>query len=100
MDRRSSSAQEYRQRYGTSRWKRLRKAHRDKHPLCARCAERGVVCEATVVHHKVPHKGDPALFWDPDNLSSSCKSCHDIDEQRIERGGRARQDVGSDGWPM
>ncbi|WP_458760534.1 hypothetical protein ACSVBT_07000 [Afipia sp. TerB] len=33
-------------------------------------------------------------------FASSCNDCHDIDEQRIERGGRARQQVDADGWPL
>jgi 5-methylcytosine-specific restriction protein A len=61
-----------------------------KQPLCERCLERGVIRAATVAHHKVPHRGDLSLFWDPDNLASSCANCHDVDEQRIERGGQAR----------
>lgn len=86
--------------YGTERWKRLRTAQKNKQPLCERCLSKGLTTIATVAHHIVPHKGDPILFWDPNNLSSSCAPCHDIDEQRIERGGRARQDVGPDGWPI
>jgi hypothetical protein len=53
-----------------------------------------------VCHHKRPHKGDEALFWDQGNLASSCADCHDVDEQRIERGGRARQQVDESGWPI
>ena len=34
--------------------------------------------------HIVPHKGDPALFWDRDNLWCVCGSCHATVCQRIE----------------
>jgi hypothetical protein len=53
-----------------------------------------------VAHHKVAHRGDAGLFFDAGNLASSCKPCHDIDEARVERGGKARPTVGSDGWPI
>jgi 5-methylcytosine-specific restriction enzyme A len=34
------------------------------------------VASATVADHITPHKGDPVLFWDPDNLQSLCAACH------------------------
>lgn len=54
---------------------------------------------ATVAHHKKPHKGDEVLFFDKENIASSCKDCHDVDEQRIENGGKARSNPDADGWP-
>lgn len=78
----------------------MRISHLREHPLCKRCEGRGKLTAATVVHHEKAHKGDPDLFWDPENFVSSCAPCHDIDEQRIERGGKARQQVGPDGWPL
>ena len=86
--------------YNTQQWKALRLGQLMREPLCARCAARGVVRAATVAHHKRAHKGDRELFFDPRNLASSCADCHDTDEQRIERGGKARQAVGADGWPI
>lgn len=46
----------------------------------------GYATEATVIDHIVPHKGDPELFFDPDNLQSLCKSHHDSTKQREELG--------------
>lgn len=86
--------------YDLARWSRLRLKQLSQHPLCERCSSRGVVTAATVVHHKVPHKGDLKLFFDHANLASSCKPCHDIDEQRIEREGRPRQMLDEFGWPV
>lgn len=86
--------------YNTQQWKALRLGQLMREPLCARCATRGVVRAATVAHHKVAHKGDRDLFFDAGNLASSCTDCHDVDEQRIERGGKARQAVDVDGWPI
>ena len=41
-----------------------------------------------VCDHIVPHRGDPKLFWDPDNLQTVSKSWHDSVKQSQERGGR------------
>lgn len=30
----------------------------------------------TDAHHRVPHRGDPVLFWEGE-LESLCKPCHD-----------------------
>lgn len=48
-----------------------------KEPRCERHMQRGRIVAADTVHHKVPHKGDRALFTDPDNLESVCAACHD-----------------------
>lgn len=85
--------------YGLKRWKALRAEQLAKQPLCERCLRQGTVTPASVAHHVVPHKGEPVLFWSG-VLASSCAPCHDIDEQRVERGGRARQVVENDGWPV
>lgn len=99
-DARRRAERPYRAWYKTSRWRAIRAAQLLKQPLCERCQSRGIITAATVAHHRTAHKGDEALFFDPDNLASSCADCHDVDEQRIERGGRARQAVGEDGWPI
>ena len=39
---------------------------------------------ATVVNHRVPHRGDHALFWDRGNWEGVCKPCHDGPIQRAE----------------
>lgn len=85
--------------YSTARWRTLRAAQLTKQPLCERCLSQGRVTPANVAHHIQAHKGDPDLFWNG-ALASSCQPCHDIDEQRIEKGGKARQIVGADGWPI
>lgn len=90
----------WRKWYTTPQWQSLRANQLSKQPLCERCLSRGIVTRATVAHHIEPHKGNPTLFYNPANLASSCKSCHDIDEQRIEKGGKARQQPGPDGWPL
>jgi 5-methylcytosine-specific restriction protein A len=99
-DARRRTEQPWRAWYRTARWLALRAAQLRKQPLCERCLQRGVVCAATVVHHTIAHKGDAAIFWDHTRYASSCAPCHNRDEQRIERGGEARQVIDADGWPQ
>ena len=98
-DAKRRKEKEYRGWYNTRRWRDIRINQLTVQPLCERCQGRGVVRAATVCHHKIKHNGDPALFWNGP-FGSSCADCHDTDEQRIERGGKARQAVGADGWPI
>ncbi|MDN3627161.1 hypothetical protein [Methylobacterium isbiliense] len=55
----------------------------------ARAAQlaRGEVVPASVVNHRRPHRGEWALFIDPENHESVCKPCHDREIQREERAG-------------
>ncbi|WP_420331895.1 hypothetical protein [Oceanicaulis alexandrii] len=45
-----------------------------------------------MVNHKIPHKGDKALFWDRDNWEPVCAPCHNgpiqSEECRAERAKR------------
>jgi 5-methylcytosine-specific restriction protein A len=57
------------------RWRKLRRAYLAAHPLC-QCGE--CTCTpATVVHHRKPHHGAPALIYAWSNLQSLAKRCHD-----------------------
>lgn len=84
--------------YKLKSWFNLRDRQLGRQPLCERHKERGKYVAATVVHHKVPHRGDRALFIDPDNLESLCKACHDGEAQQQEKRGFSSR-VGPDGWP-
>jgi len=60
------------------RWQKAREQWLLLHPMCVMCAELdGRVVAATVVDHKVPHRGDQALFWDRGNWQSLCAPHHD-----------------------
>jgi len=65
--------------YG-ARWQKASKAYLRAHPLC-QCPECGDgelrVVAASVVDHKIPHRGDMKLFWDSGNWQSMAKTCHD-----------------------
>ena len=80
--------------YKTRRWRELRKAVflRDHY----RCQRSGVLCggrhpapDSPVANHKIPHRGDPALFWDIDNIETVSKLVHDgIIQSEERRAGR------------
>ena len=65
--------------YSSTRWKAYRKRYLMEHPLCEckECTENGWVYAASVVDHRVPHKGDYDLFWDSDNHQAMYKPHHD-----------------------
>lgn len=80
---------EYHGWYSLPVWtKDLRPAQLLREPFCRACAKRGIRTRSTVVDHVTPHCGDWALFIDPANHQSLCKSCHDrktAKEQAEER---------------
>lgn len=87
--------------YGAA-WQRARARYLHEHPLCVMClaATPKRLTAATVVDHRIPHKGDIALFWDETNWQALCKPHHDSDKQMLEKSGRVRQTIGLDGWPV
>ena len=62
--------------YSTYRWQKMRSHHRRHNPTCAECERSGILTLATDVDHIIPHKNNPELMWDTDNLQSLCKPCH------------------------
>lgn len=97
--RRSPGAARYRAWYKTNRWQMLRKAQLARAPLCRYCDEMGRVTAGAVVDHRIPHKGDEALFFDPANLQTLCQLHHNSSKQREEKLGRPIPRTGLDGWP-
>ena len=92
-ERRRGSATE---RGYTSAWSKARDGYIRQHPLCVHCEREGFVQAATVVDHKVPHKGDKAIFWDSENWQSQCKMHHDR-KTATEDGGWGRPVIGQGG---
>lgn len=82
------------------KWQKARASFLASHPLCTMCEKHGLVTPATVVDHIRPHRGNYDLFWDQDNWQALCKRHHDSDKQVIERGGKPRMQIGSEGWPV
>ncbi|WP_315125277.1 HNH endonuclease signature motif containing protein [Comamonas antarctica] len=67
------------------KWQKAREGFLRSHPLCVMCEADDRVTAATVVDHKVPHRGDQALFWDRSNWQSLCATHHSRDKQREEQ---------------
>ncbi|WP_418525967.1 HNH endonuclease, partial [Hominenteromicrobium sp.] len=72
--------------YNSKKWKQLRKSilYRDWF-RCRICARYGRMVAATEVHHIMHADEYPELAYDPKNLISLCKSCHN--KQHPEKGG-------------
>lgn len=68
------------------RWQKAREGYLRSHPLCAECSRRGYVVQATIVDHKIPHRGNQKLFWDKANWQSLCENCHNSWKQALEKG--------------
>ncbi len=67
------------------KWQKARQGFLRSHPLCVMCEAESRVTAATVVDHKIPHRGDQALFWDKANWQSLCATHHSRDKQREEQ---------------
>lgn len=64
-----------RQRLYDRKWQKIRRAHLAKHPWCEECLKKGIYIPATQVHHVIPHKGDPIIFYSSP-LMALCLECH------------------------
>ncbi len=104
MDRRSTTAQQYRGEYQTKQWHPLRRRVLVRDNF--RCNHCGVILtngrcypRSAVVHHKMPHKGNLDLFYDQSNLEAVCWRCHSGSIQSKEALGYDTT-IGADGWPV
>ena len=78
----------WRRWYGTARWRALRMVIFTRDLFTCQWPGCGLVTGNTsllVADHRKPHRGDERLFWDPSNLETLCKPCHDRLKQRAER---------------
>ncbi|WP_454765575.1 HNH endonuclease signature motif containing protein [Cupriavidus campinensis] len=88
------------------RWQKERAEYLRQHPYCVycmrearieaaglaevilECAGRGLpVPYGNVVDHRIPHRGDQALFWDRSNWQTLCARHHSRDKQNEEATG-------------
>lgn len=72
-----------------SKWRKAREGWLRAHPLCQceECQEGTLRTRAaSVVDHRIPHRGDKALFWDRNNWQSMAKECHDRKTAREDGG--------------
>lgn len=63
-------------------WQKAREGFLAKHPLCVMCLAERRAIPATVVDHRVAHRGDMVLFWDKTNWQSLCASHHSSHAQK------------------
>lgn len=87
--------------YNDRRWKAAANAHLIDHPLCEECLKRGINTPAEDVHHIVsfmttddPFERERLAFYDPDNLMSLCKQCHQLIHSRARRHIKKAQEDG------
>lgn len=66
----------------TYAWQQARLRFLRENPICEICDEAGDVTPATVVDHRIPHRGDQELFWRQSNWRPLCKPHHDSDAQK------------------
>ena len=74
----------YQRLLNSPRWKNIRRAYLQQHPLCERCEREGFVTAAVDVHHKVPVESAKteqemeylAYNIGGNNLEALCIPCH------------------------
>jgi 5-methylcytosine-specific restriction endonuclease McrA len=84
----SPASEPWRAWYGTARWKRLRMETFKRDLFTCQMVDCGKLIAnpaQLVADHKVRHRGDPGLFWAPDNLQTLCTHCHNATKQAEER---------------
>ena len=88
-DRRRVAMNPLRRAYGTARWKRLVEKIKQRDQWT--CQQTGELLNgkypapnSPAVDHIRPHRGDPELFWDENNMQLVSKGWHDREKQRQE----------------
>ncbi|MFY0619312.1 HNH endonuclease [Shimia sp.] len=91
-NRHRDATQPWRAWYKTARWQKLRLDILNRDVWT--CQKTGVALvgkfpahNSPVVDHKTPHRGDPDLFWEPENLQAVSKAYHDSEKQKLEKSG-------------
>jgi 5-methylcytosine-specific restriction enzyme A len=75
----------WRKWYNTKEWQRLRWSvlKRDLF-ICQLCGTAQIETSKMVADHIRPHRGNPALFWDDENIWAVDAECHNTHCQSIE----------------
>ena len=73
-----------RERGYTAAWDKAAFAFKMDHPLCLGCEAIGRTVATQVVDHRIPHRGDMVLFWDPNNWQPGCCWHHAVVKQLLE----------------
>ena len=75
--------------YNSPGWPSLRISKLSKDPMCERCKSLNIITLACEVHHIIKFmtgatiQEEAALFYDWENLQSTCKPCHKIMDGKI-----------------
>ena len=78
----------------------MRAKHIANENVCQFCLANGRTNAVDlVVDHIEPHRGDRNKFYDPHNLQTLCKQCHDSRKRMKDVSGYDPQ-IGVDGWPI
>lgn len=72
--------------YSLPVWRKLAALVRSEEPLCQLCLKEGRLTPSQCVDHKVPHRGDWALFISRLNTWALCKRCHAIKTSKEDGG--------------
>lgn len=70
--------------YGNPKWRKLRDTQLMAHPLCELCEKQGIIKVGIDVHHIKSFMTGTTLFeqqllaYNPDNLQTLCKECHQL----------------------
>lgn len=88
----------------SAQWRKIRRSHLDREPLCRHCQAIGLVVEATHVDH-IDGRADLPEHYANDRLQSLCASCHSTktaaqDGAFGNKPGRIKRPFGIDGWPV
>ncbi|MBX5303098.1 HNH endonuclease [Rhizobium sp. NLR12b] len=76
----------WRRWYGLKRWRDMRwDVLVEAAFQCQMCARIEGDTSKLVADHRKPHRGDPALFWDRNNLWCLCEACHSTEKQKEEQ---------------
>ncbi len=74
------------QRGYSYKWQQARALFLAENPLCVMCKQETPprLTVATVVDHRIPHRGDSGIFWDQENWQSLCANHHSSHKQSEE----------------
>lgn len=70
----------------TQEWYEASKAFLAENPLCVECLDDDHRTPSQVTDHRIPHKGDMALFWDRSNWQALCIRHHNIKTSKEDGG--------------
>ncbi len=89
-ERERDAAAPWRKWYKTARWQKLREEVLKRDLFI--CQQTGVLLigkrsapNSPIVDHIKPHRGNPDLFWDRNNLQAVSKAYHDSEKQKQEQ---------------